>query len=124
MLFRSRILSEFPEEFPERKKKMEKQPFSHWSGRSRKSTVIAQCGEVYGKLYEILSWDSHPVVQIVLDFEAVEPKRGRIHVRHRESQHIVATNNCTVAAHIIRDMWNELHERFPDLRPSASRIPT
>lgn len=90
-----------------------KSPYKHWSGAGRKAVVQAQCGDLYGTLYEVLSWDSHPVIQIALDIQALDAKAGKFQLGHRDTQHEVATQNCLVATHILRDMWNELIKHVP-----------
>lgn len=93
--------------------KMKKKPFAHWSGAGRKAVVAAQCGADYGNYYELLSWDSHPVVQVALDVQAIDPKAGKYQLGHRTPQDEVATDNCVQATHILRDMWNELTKHRP-----------
>jgi hypothetical protein len=104
----SALRSRFGASFDEAVAQSKKSRFGHWSGGGRKGVVAAQCGDMYGDYYELLSWDSHPVVQVALDFQAAEKKPGRFQLGHRESQHAVATQNCVMATHILRDMWNEL----------------
>lgn len=91
----------------------DKKPFAHWSGAARKAVVQSQCGSIYGDYYELLSWDSHPVVQVALDMEAVNPHEGQYQLRHRIPQEDVITQNCTMATHILRDMWNDLVKHQP-----------
>jgi hypothetical protein len=93
--------------------RMTKRPFAHWSGSPRKSVVEAQCGPIYGHYYELLSWDSHPVVQVALDVQELDRKEGKYQLRHRVAQGEVVTQNCLMATHIVRDMWNELVKHQP-----------
>lgn len=92
---------------------MNKKPFAHWSGGSRKGVVEAQCGAVYGQMYEFLSWDSHPVIQVALDLQELDRKEGRYQLGHRTPQAEVASDHCMTATHILRDMWNELINHQP-----------
>lgn len=93
--------------------RMNKRPFAHWSGSPRKSVVGAQCGPIYEQYYELLSWDSHPVVQVALDVQELDREKGKYQLRHRVAQAEVATQNCLMATHILRDMWNELVKHQP-----------
>lgn len=102
------VEQEFPEEFAMVKARLAKKPFGHWTGGSRKAEIAKSCGSLYGDLYEFLSWDSHPILQIVLDLQTIDSSKGRFEARHRVDQHQVARTNCTHAAHIVRDMWNAL----------------
>ena len=104
----ARVARATPAEYATVSRRFARRPFGHWSGGGRKKIVAENCGTVYGDLYELLSWDSHPIVQVVLDVQKLENSIGRFEVRHREDQHAVAGDQCVQAAHIVRAMWNAL----------------
>lgn len=84
-------------------------PYSHWrTGGGRKKAVEDACGAEYANLYEFLSWDSHPVVQLALDVHVRSDAAGKYRIMHRIPQRDLARDMSVTAAHIIRDMWNSL----------------
>lgn len=83
-------------------------PYSHWTGGGRKKAVEDACGAEYANLYEFLSWDSHPIVQLALDVHARSDAAGKYRIMHRIPPRDLARDMSVTAAHVIRDMWNSL----------------
>ncbi|MHB1863909.1 MAG: hypothetical protein ACYCVL_13210 [Gemmatimonadaceae bacterium] len=110
----------FGEDFDAAKVQVAKAPFRHWSGAGRKTVVEQQCGPLHGSYYEILSWDVHPVIQVALDIQEVNVPAGKYQLGHREPQHEVAKQTCTLATHILREMWNELAKQYDAVRPATA----
>ncbi len=98
----------FPTEFAAVKARLEKRAFAHWSGKGRKAMVETYCGPAYGPLYEVLSWDVHPVLPGLLDVAVVDEATGEFRLQHRQPQGQVSEEVCLTAAHIVRAMWNDL----------------
>jgi hypothetical protein len=84
----------------------------HWSGGGRKDLIARMCGDFYGRLYQFLSWDVHPIVQVALDSAATS---GRLHVGHRTDQSGVRERVCRTTVHIMYDMWNTFAREFSPL---------
>ena len=103
----------FPAEYPVVKKRLSRNAFGHWSGKGRKAVVVQYCGAAFGRAYELLSWDVHPVLPGVLDVEFLDGDAGHFQMRHRLPQAEAARDNCILAAHIVRAMWNALASEFP-----------
>jgi hypothetical protein len=100
----------FPEEFKIAEERRKKGKYKHWSGRGWKEVIIAECGEANGLLYEGLSWDSHAILQIVLD---VNKNAGpHLQTRHRSPQADVERDVSIATVVILRTMWNSLAARF------------
>jgi hypothetical protein len=102
-----------------------RRPYAHWSGKGRRQAIADACGPQYADLYEFLSWDTHPVVQILLDGTVMSAQPTRAAIRHRTPQADVAKRNCLTAVDIITDMWNSLCARVGSYaaRPARSRPP-
>jgi len=109
----SKLKGRFGVAFDSAHQRMVKRPFAHWSGTSRKAVVERQCGPEYSDFYQVLSWDCHRIIQVALDSHAIDAKAGKYQLRHRQPQAKVATKNCVMTTHVLREMWNELIMHAP-----------
>ncbi|MHB1068387.1 MAG: hypothetical protein ACYC1W_00815 [Gemmatimonadaceae bacterium] len=110
----AKLAKQYAAEYSATKAAIKKKPYSHWSGRGRKQVVGEECGASYGTMYELLSWDAHPVVQVLLDIDELKPGTKEFRIGHRISQADTAKLTCVQAAHILREMWNELAAKAPE----------
>jgi hypothetical protein len=114
----ARLEKQLPEQFKVIRSQRARNKTGHWSGMGRKRLIAEQCGPEYGKMYELLSWDTHPIIQVLLDVEAVNTDAGSARrYTHRSPQGQVHTEVITTAVHVIVTMWNEFAAYFGKYSP-------
>jgi hypothetical protein len=118
------LAAQFPDVYPSAESQWKRSRHGHWSGKGRRALIAEQCGEQYAQLYEFLSWDVHPVVQVYLDTSVAADRSSR-RIQHRTPQSELVDQTTTLAAHILRKMWNAAAQRFkpwaPKRRPRGFR---
>jgi hypothetical protein len=109
----TRLKKLLPEQFKVIESRRAKSKTGHWSGTGRKRLITEQCGPEYGKMYELLSWDTHPIVQVLLDVDTVKTEAGSMRrYAHRSPQGEVQAEVIPTTVHIIINMWNEFAAYF------------